>query len=106
MAEAQRAEDEGADFVTFGPVYETPSKAGHGRPVGLAALEAVCRRLRVPVYALGGISRARIREALGAGAYGVAMISEIMSIGDSFAAARACVDAVRDATRDQSVDHR
>lgn len=106
MAEAQRAEDEGADFVTFGPVYETRSKAGYGRPVGLAALEAVCRRLRVPVYALGGITRANIREALGAGACGVAMISEIMSTGDSFAAARACVDAVRDATRDQSVDHR
>ncbi len=105
MAEAQRAEDEGADFVTFGPVYETPSKAGYGRPVGLAALNAVCRRLRIPVYALGGISLARIRDALGAGAFGVAMISEIMSCRDNFSAARACVDVVRDAARDRSVDH-
>lgn len=105
LVEAQRAEEEGADFVTVGPVYETPSKAGYGQPMGLAALEAVCRRVRIPVYALGGISRARIREALSAGAYGVAMISEIMSARDTLSAARACVDVVRDATSEHSVDH-
>jgi thiamine-phosphate pyrophosphorylase len=106
MEEAQRAADEGADFVTFGPVYDTPSKIRYGRPVGLAALAAVCRRVRVPVYALGGISRANIPEVLGAGAYGVAMISEIMSSRDVRRAALECVEALRVATRDGSVDHR
>ncbi|MFZ5875847.1 MAG: thiamine phosphate synthase [Nitrospirota bacterium] len=105
MIEVQRAEDEGADFVTFGPVYETASKAAYGPPVGLAALEAVCRRARIPVYAVGGVSRTKIREVLGAGAHGVAMISEIMSSRDKLSAARACVDAVRDAAGDRSVDH-
>jgi thiamine-phosphate pyrophosphorylase len=105
VAEAQRAEDDGADFVTFGPVYATPTKAVYGPPVGPAALEAVCRQLRIPVYALGGVSRAKIREAMDAGASGVAMISEIMSARDSQAAAKSCVDAVRDSARDHSVDH-
>jgi thiamine-phosphate pyrophosphorylase len=105
MTEAQRAEDEGADFVTFGPVFRTASKAAYGPPVGLAALEAVCRQLRTPVYALGGVSRARIREVMDAGARGVAMISEIMSSRDSLASAQSCADAVREAERDHSVDH-
>jgi thiamine-phosphate pyrophosphorylase len=105
MAEAQRAEDEGADFVTFGPVFATLSKTGYGPPVGLAALEAACRQLRIPVYALGGVSRARIRDVMDAGAHGAGMISEIMSSRDSLAAATLCVDAVRDAARDHSVDH-
>ncbi len=105
IAEAQRAEDEGADFVTFGPVFATPSKAKYGPPVGLPALAAVCRQLRIPVYAVGGVSRARIREVMDAGAHGAAMISEIMSSRDSLAAAKLCVEAVRDAARDHSVDH-
>jgi thiamine-phosphate pyrophosphorylase len=106
MEEAQRAANEGADFITFGPVYETASKARYGHPVGVAALAAVCRRLRVPVYALGGVSRGRIRDVLDAGAYGVGMISEIISSRDVRLAALECVAAVRDASRDQSVDHR
>ncbi|MFZ5863546.1 MAG: thiamine phosphate synthase [Nitrospirota bacterium] len=105
MDEAVRAEEEGADFVTFGPVYETPSKAGYGPPVGPEALRAVCRRLRIPVYALGGVSRARIGEVFAAGASGAAMISQIMSSGDSFTASRACVERARDAMRHPSVDH-
>jgi thiamine-phosphate pyrophosphorylase len=105
MAEAQRAEDEGADFVTFGPVFATASKAEYGPPVGPAALEAVCRQVRIPVYALGGISRAKIRDVMVAGARGAAMISEIMSSRDSLTAAALCVEAVRDAARDHSVDH-
>jgi thiamine-phosphate pyrophosphorylase len=106
LDEAQRAETDGADFITFGPVFETPSKAPYGRPVGLAALEAVCRKLRIPVYALGGVSRERIPQVLAAGAFGAAMISEIMSSRDSLAAAHACVEAARAATRGRSVDHR
>ena len=105
-ADVERATDEGADFVTFGPVYETPAKTKYGPPTGLDALEAVCRRARVPVYALGGITRARILDAVAAGAYGVAMISEIISARDIVGSAVSCLDAVRDATSGRSVDPR
>lgn len=104
LQEVERAADEGADFVTFGPVYATPSKVPYGSPTGVAALEAVCRRARVPVYALGGVTRQRIREVLAAGAQGAAMVSEIMSSRDIEAAARACRDAVRARSRAVSVD--
>jgi len=106
LAEVERASDEGADFVTFGPVYETAAKAMYGPPIGLAALEAVCRRARVPVYALGGITRARIPEVAAAGAHGVAVIGEIISSRDIVTATRACLDALRHAMSDRSVDPR
>lgn len=99
--EVERAGSDGADFVTFGPVYDSPSKRVYGTAVGLKGLEAVCRRARVPVYALGGVTRDRIPEVLAVGARGVAMISEIMSARDIALSARACLDAARAASNRQ-----
>jgi len=79
VAEAKRAEQEGADFVTFGPVYETPSKLQYGKPVGVQTIERVKEEVSIPVFAIGGINRERVGEALKAGAYGVALISAILA---------------------------
>jgi thiamine-phosphate pyrophosphorylase len=73
--EAEAAERGGADFIVFGPVFETASKAEYGDPVGLAALRRVATRLNIPVIALGGVKPTNFREALDAGAAGVAGIS-------------------------------
>ncbi|HEY3490474.1 MAG TPA: thiamine phosphate synthase [Candidatus Deferrimicrobiaceae bacterium] len=86
--ELRAAEDGGADFVTFGPVFFTASKAAYGAPVGLSALDAACRATRLPVFALGGIGAAQISETLNAGAYGVALITEVMAAPDPAAAVR------------------
>lgn len=77
----------GADFVTFGPVYATPSKAAYGRPLGVAALAAVCRETTLPVYALGGVTPARRAEVLAAGAAGCAAISAVLAARDPVRAA-------------------
>ena len=76
------AEREGADFVTFSPIYFTPSKAGYGEPQGLERLEEVCSKVNMPVYALGGIKRENVRDVRGRGASGVAMISAILGAKD------------------------
>jgi thiamine-phosphate pyrophosphorylase len=78
LKEAQEAEKGGADFVTFGPVFRTRSKVKYGPPVGLDALKQASSRLRIPVFALGGIKVNRIKKVKTAGAFGVSMISEIL----------------------------
>jgi thiamine-phosphate pyrophosphorylase len=73
--EAQAAERDGADFAVFGPIFETESKKEYGEPVGLEELRRVTRRLSIPVLALGGMKLSNYRDALKAGAAGIAGIS-------------------------------
>jgi thiamine-phosphate pyrophosphorylase len=75
LEEAHEAERAGADFIVFGPVFETKSKKAYVPPVGLEALRAVAGRSRIPVLALGGVTTTNFREALYAGAAGIAAIS-------------------------------
>jgi thiamine-phosphate pyrophosphorylase len=73
------AQDLGADFITYGPVFNTPSKAPYGPPVGIASLREVAPRLRIPVFALGGITGLNTRQVIAAGAYGIALISAVIA---------------------------
>jgi thiamine-phosphate pyrophosphorylase len=75
LEEAKAAECGGADFIVFGPVFETPSKKQYGEPVGLEALRNVTIGVAIPVLALGGITLSNFRETLDAGAMGIAGIS-------------------------------
>jgi len=74
---AHLAETQGADYITFSPIYETPSKASYGPPQGLDSLRQVTQAVRLPVLALGGITLHRVPECLEHGAFGVALISDI-----------------------------
>lgn len=76
---AQKREAEGADFVTYSPIYPTTSKPGYGPAVGIAGLAKVAEGVNLPVFALGGITPARVAECLAAGAFGVAVMSGVMS---------------------------
>lgn len=66
-----------ADYVTFGPVRETPSKAGLLEPCGFEALARFSRAAHCPVYALGGLGPQDVAPALAAGARGVAAITSV-----------------------------
>lgn len=79
LQDAVDAELKGADWVTYGPVYKTPSKRPYGPPQGLERLAEVARGLRIPVIAIGGITPARVKEVREAGARGVAAISFILT---------------------------
>ena len=82
VEEAVEAEGEGADFITLGPVYETPSKLRYGMPVGTDIIRKVKSRLSVPVFAVGGIKQDKVKEVRDAGADGIAMISAILTAKD------------------------
>ena len=86
LEEVREANREGADYVVFGPIFDTPSKKEFGQPLGVQALEAVCRESRIPVFAIGGITAGRVPVVRRAGAQGVAVIGAILSHDDIAAA--------------------
>ncbi|TWJ32397.1 thiamine phosphate synthase [Geobacter argillaceus] len=73
------AQEKGADFITFGPVFYTASKAKYGKPVGIDKLESVSHLLTIPVFAIGGVNATNTREVLATGATGIALISAIIA---------------------------
>lgn len=93
-AEAEAAGRAGADFVVFGPVYDTPSKRPYGAPQGLGALSEVCRRAAVPVVAIGGVTAAHVPEIRAAGATGVAVIRALLEAEDPARATSALLGAL------------
>lgn len=93
-AEAREAATEGADFVVFGPVYDTPSKRRYGPPQGLAALEAAAAATPRPLLAVGGITPERVREVRAAGAEGVAVIGAVYGAARPADATKAFLDVL------------
>jgi thiamine-phosphate pyrophosphorylase len=79
---ARVAEKAGADYVIFGPVFATPSKAAFGPPQGLENLREICARLSIPVMAIGGVMAANASDCLAVGAAGIAAIRLFQDAAD------------------------
>ena len=92
--EARAAEADGADFLLFGPVYDTPSKRQYGPPQGLAALERVSAAVSTPVFGVGGVTPDRAGEVMRAGAAGVVVIGAILAAERPADAVKAFLDAL------------
>jgi thiamine-phosphate pyrophosphorylase len=88
----------GADFLVFGPVYFTPSKAAYGEPQGLNRLREAVAQSSVPIFAIGGVTIERIPHVLTAGAYGVATVSALSAASDPTQAAREILHRLPDHT--------
>jgi thiamine-phosphate pyrophosphorylase len=85
--DVRRARAGGADFATFGPLYDTPSKRAYGAPVGLARLGEAAA-LGLPLVGLGGVDAARAPAVRAAGASGVAAIRAWLGADDPGRAVR------------------
>lgn len=82
VAEAQAAEVAGADYVAFGAIYPTRSKAP-GHPVqGVVRLRELVAAVSIPVVAIGGITRERVAAVWATGVAAVAMITGLSQAGD------------------------
>ena len=80
IEEAKQAEEGGADFITLGPVYKTPSKLKYGQPLGVDIIRKAKAEISIPVFAIGGIKENKIKEVMDAGADGIALISGILGL--------------------------
>ena len=79
VADAVRAEAEGADYIGASPVFTTPTKTDTAPPLGLDGLRAIRRAVRLPLVAIGGIDADNAAQVLRAGADGLAVVSAIVS---------------------------
>lgn len=93
-AEARAAEAAGADYVGFGPVFPTSSKASPARVKGLGGLAEACAAVRIPVVAIAGVTPERVGPCLDAGAWGVAVMTAVTTAPDVTAAAAAFREAL------------
>ena len=92
--EASEAEREKADFILFGPVYFTASKAAYGEPQGLGRLKKVVEKISLPVYAIGGVKVGNIAEVKETGVRGIALISAVLSASDPRVATRRILETL------------
>lgn len=89
LDQALEADAEGADLIAFGPVFGTTTKENPDPTVGLEKLAEVCRSVRRPVVAIGGIAPQNASETLDAGASYIAVISALPLFIEAAAAQRA-----------------
>jgi thiamine-phosphate pyrophosphorylase len=92
---AKAAERDGADYIFFGPVFATPSKAAYGAPQGTARLAEVCRSVSLPVLAIGGVTLENSASCLAVGAVGIAAIRLFQDARD----VKSLVQAIRNPKR-------
>lgn len=99
LSSAIEAEKNGYDYAMFGPVFRTPSKVRYGKPQGLEKLKKVCSMANIPVFAVGGINPVRAQKCIKAGAFGVAVIREIMQSKNVEKTVRELLKSVRSVRR-------
>lgn len=94
VVEAQAAVAAGADHLGVGTIFPTISKADAGKALGCKIISDIKAAVKVPLIAIGGINATNAREALQAGADGIAVISAISNADDMVAATRNLVELV------------
>lgn len=92
---AMQATQEGADFVTVGPIYKSSSTTA--KPAGIDVIKDIAKDNRLPMIAAGGISTDNVADVINAGAAGVAVMSAIGGADDPKAATEALAQALKDA---------
>jgi len=102
LDEAKAAEAGGADFITFGPIFDTSSNVKKGAPVGIDAIKSIKSGIHIPIFALGGIKSGFAGQIMASGAYGISMISAIFGAYDIKKAAEIVVQDVAGAGRGTS----
>ena len=94
VEQARAAEDGGADYIGFGPMYSGGLKT-IAAGMGLDKLRAIRAAVTIPIVAIGGITQARVPETLAAGADAVAIITDVVNAPDIGAKVRSILALAR-----------
>ena len=94
LAQAIEAEADGADYIGFGPIFQTATKANPDSVVGVAGLREIRAKVRIPVVAIGGINARNVSEIVAAGAACCAVVSAVLSASDPGKAIAELVKAI------------
>ena len=90
LEQARAAQEEGADYIGFGPIFATPTKPDYP-PIGLKNIKRVHAELDLPIFCIGGINIDNLQSVIDAGAKRVVMVSALLN-------AHSIVDYARCAT--------
>jgi len=89
LAQAAAAQQEGADYIGFGPIFATPTKPDYA-PIGLTEIAPVHIGVTMSVFCIGGIKIDNLERVIAAGARRVAIVSGLLKASDIVKYARAC----------------
>jgi len=78
LREAKEAEKDGADYIGFGHIYQTASKLKLTPPVGIKELRTAVKKIKIPIFAIGGIGMNNIKEVAETGVHGAAVIGSVV----------------------------
>lgn len=94
LSQAHQCIAEGADYIGFGPIYATGSKADAGMVKGLEGLSEMANGINSPIIAIGGIGMENAGEVMHAGAHGIAVISAVCCQSDPSEATQRLMDQI------------
>jgi thiamine-phosphate pyrophosphorylase len=97
IEQAVAAEQEGADYIGFGPIFSTPTKPDYS-PIGLDQIREVHERVSIPIFCIGGIKSENLAQVIAAGAKRVVIVSGLLQTNDVAGYARACKKLLRSET--------
>jgi thiamine-phosphate pyrophosphorylase len=94
IEQAVAAEQEGANYIGFGPIFSTPTKPDYS-PIGLDQIREVHERVSIPIFCIGGIKSENLAQVIAAGAKRVVIVSGLLQTNDVAGYARACKKLLR-----------
>jgi thiamine-phosphate pyrophosphorylase len=77
LAQAHTAQEEGADYIGFGPIFTTPTKPDY-KPIGLGDIRQIHLDVSIPIFCIGGINIDNLQQVTDAGAKRVVMVSALL----------------------------
>lgn len=83
LTQAVRAQSEGADYISIGPIFATPTKPEYP-PIGLGLIKDIRKKIKIPFFAIGGINQDNINEIASYGIKRIAVCRALCQRNDNF----------------------